>query len=78
MASPLFQSLVTLAAPYVGKEKAEGAITRRLTTAQISPDVFSKADLQKIVNPICDVLGLYLEDEAKRNKLTDSIRKMAL
>jgi hypothetical protein len=76
MASPFFQSLVKFAAPYVGQEKAEGAITRRLTK-DMSADAFSKPDLQKILLPICDVLTLYIDDEAKKNELMAGIKKLA-
>lgn len=77
MPSPLYSMLVDAAKKYIGEEKATGAIQRRMERENLTQDSFSKADLQRIINQICDVLTLYIDEEPKKNELIAIIKQLA-
>jgi predicted secreted protein len=77
MASPTYSMLVDAAKNYIGEEKATGAIQRRMEREKLTQDSFSKADLQRIFNQICDVLTLYIDEEPKKEELIAKIKYIA-
>jgi hypothetical protein len=76
MPSPLFTQVIKTVAPFVGEEKAVGALTRRIGDVKATPDNFGPEHLKSIVGKVIDVMCLYVPEPEKQADLKAKITKL--
>ncbi len=77
MPSSHYQRLLTLVIPYIGEEKATGAIGRQLKHCNGTPETFSADDFQKITAHVIGATTLYVRDAAQKQQLIDQLKAFA-
>lgn len=78
MSKANFDAVVRLVAGYVGEAKASGLVERRLTSAKISVDRFTFADLTPTMRSL--ILGaakLYIPEKNKQDEFEKKLNAMA-
>jgi hypothetical protein len=76
MPSPMFSQVIKTVAPFVGEEKAVGALTRRIGSVSATPDDFNAEHYKSIMHQVISVMCLYVPEPDKQADLTAKLTKL--
>jgi len=77
MANNLYTNLIATVSPYIGQEKAVGAIGRQLLRCRATPETVTVEDLRGIFHFVVGATTLYLApDRVKQQALIEKLKSL--